>query len=157
MAMVLCVLYDDPVDGYPPSYARDDVPTIERYDGGQTTPTPSALGFTPGRARSAACPASWACASSWRARGHELIVTSDKDGADSVFDRELPRRRHRHLPTVLARLPDRRANRQGAEPEAGDDRRHRLRPRRPGGGDRARHHRRRGHLLQQHQRRPSMW
>jgi formate dehydrogenase len=26
MAKVLCVLYDDPVDGYPPSYARDDVP-----------------------------------------------------------------------------------------------------------------------------------
>jgi formate dehydrogenase len=48
MATVLCVLYDDPIDGYPPSYARDDVPKIERYDGGQTTPTPSALGFTPG-------------------------------------------------------------------------------------------------------------
>jgi len=26
MATVLCVLYDDPVDGYPSSYARDDVP-----------------------------------------------------------------------------------------------------------------------------------
>ena len=26
MAKVLCVLYDDPVDGYPPSYARDDIP-----------------------------------------------------------------------------------------------------------------------------------
>ena len=48
MATVLCVLYDDPVDGYPPSYARDEVPTIERYFDGQTTPTPDAIDFTPG-------------------------------------------------------------------------------------------------------------
>src|SRR5438874_409713 len=48
MAKVLCVLYDDPVSGYPPSYARDDIPKIERYHDGQTTPTPSAIDFTPG-------------------------------------------------------------------------------------------------------------
>ena len=36
MANILCVLYDDPVDGYPPAYARDDVPEIERYPDGQT-------------------------------------------------------------------------------------------------------------------------
>ena len=40
MANVLCVLYDDPVDGYPKSYTRDDIPRIERYHSGQTTPTP---------------------------------------------------------------------------------------------------------------------
>ena len=102
---------------------------------------------------SAASPASWACASSSRSAATELVVTSDKDGPDSSFERELPGRRRRHLTALLARLPDRRADRQGAEPEAGDDRRDRLRPRRPAGGDRARHHRRRGHLLQQHQRR----
>ena len=28
MAKVLCVLYDDPVDGYPKTYARDDIPKI---------------------------------------------------------------------------------------------------------------------------------
>lgn len=39
MAKVLCVLYDDPVSGYPPVYARDNVPRIERYFDGQTTPT----------------------------------------------------------------------------------------------------------------------
>jgi hypothetical protein len=44
-ATVLCVLYDDPLDGYPRSYARHDVPTIERYPGGQTTPTPKQLDF----------------------------------------------------------------------------------------------------------------
>jgi formate dehydrogenase len=90
MAKVLCVLYDDPIDGYPPPYARDDVPKIERYDGGQTTPTPSALGFTPGELVG--------CVSGelglrdfLESLGHELIVTSDKDGPDSVFERELPR------------------------------------------------------------------
>jgi formate dehydrogenase len=90
MATVLCVLYDDPVDGFPPSYARDDVPRIERYPGGQTTPTPSALGFTPGELVG--------CVSGelglrefLESAGHELIVTSDKEGPDSVFERELPR------------------------------------------------------------------
>ena len=29
MAKILCVLYDDPIDGYPRDYARDDLP-IER-------------------------------------------------------------------------------------------------------------------------------
>jgi formate dehydrogenase len=28
MAKVLCVRYDDPADGYPKSYARDDIPEI---------------------------------------------------------------------------------------------------------------------------------
>jgi formate dehydrogenase len=48
MAKVLCVLYDDPVSGYPNSYARDGIPKIERYPGGQTTPAPKGLDFTPG-------------------------------------------------------------------------------------------------------------
>ena len=62
-------------------------------------------------------------------------------------------RRRRHLAAVLARLPDRRADREGAEPEACPDRRDRVRPRRPAGGDRSRGDGRRGHLLEQHQRR----
>ena len=89
MATVLCVLYDDPVDGYPPAYAREEIPTIERYHDGQSTPTPRRSASSPASC-SAASPASWACASSSRSRGHELIVTSDKDGPDSVFERELP-------------------------------------------------------------------
>ena len=48
MAKIVCVLYDDPVDGYPPAYARDDIPKIESYPDGQTTPTPSAIDFSPG-------------------------------------------------------------------------------------------------------------
>ena len=49
MAKVVCVLYDDPVDGYPKSYPRDDLPKIERYPGGQTLPTPKAIDFKPGK------------------------------------------------------------------------------------------------------------
>ena len=53
MANILCVLYDDPIDGYPPSYARDEIPEIERYHDGQGTPTPGGVGFTPGVANAA--------------------------------------------------------------------------------------------------------
>ena len=42
MVKIVCVLYDDPVDGYPSSYARDDFPSSS-YPGGQTLPTPKAL------------------------------------------------------------------------------------------------------------------
>ena len=89
MANVLCVLYDDPVDGYPPAYARDSVPRIERYHDGQTTPTPHGLGFDPGELVG--------CVSGelglrefLEAQGHTLTVTSDKDGHNSFFERELP-------------------------------------------------------------------
>jgi formate dehydrogenase len=43
MATELCVLYDDPVSGYPPAYAREGIPRIERYYDGQTTPTPDRI------------------------------------------------------------------------------------------------------------------
>ncbi len=48
MANVLCVLYDDPVTGYPPAYARDEIPVISGYHDGQSAPTPQGLGFRPG-------------------------------------------------------------------------------------------------------------
>ena len=48
MANILCVLYDDPVGGYPPEYARDGIPKIDGYYDGQTTPTPEGIDFTPG-------------------------------------------------------------------------------------------------------------
>jgi hypothetical protein len=34
MAKIVCALYEDPVTGY----ACNDIPDIERYSGGQTTP-----------------------------------------------------------------------------------------------------------------------
>lgn len=89
MANVLCVLYDNPVDGYPPDYARDGVPRIERYPDGQTTPTPSGLDFTPGELVGSVS-GELGLRSFLEAAGHTLVVTSDKDGPDSEFERALP-------------------------------------------------------------------
>src|SRR5436190_5234709 len=89
MANILCVLYDDPVDGYPPSYARDDIPKIESYYDGQTAPTPEAIDFTPGELLGSVS-GELGLRKFLEDRGHKLIVTSDKDGPDSVFERELP-------------------------------------------------------------------
>ncbi len=89
MATVLCVLYDDPVDGYPPAYARDDIPTIERYHDGQTAPTPEAIDFTPGELLGSVS-GELGLRTFLEGRGHTLIVTSDKDGPDSEFERALP-------------------------------------------------------------------
>ena len=56
MAKVVCVLYDDPVDGYPKSYARDDLPKMQEgaarlrphiaaiYRRAWATPLPDGLG-----------------------------------------------------------------------------------------------------------------
>jgi formate dehydrogenase len=89
MANILCVLYDDPVDGYPPEYARDGIPAVEGYYGGQTTPTPEAIDFTPGDLLGSVS-GELGLRSFVEERGHELIVTADKDGPDSAFEQELP-------------------------------------------------------------------
>jgi formate dehydrogenase len=89
MANVLLVLYDDPVSGYPPSYARDDIPKIERYYDDQTTPTPERIDFTPGELLGSVS-GELGLRRFLEQRGRRLVVTSDKDGADSVFERELP-------------------------------------------------------------------
>jgi formate dehydrogenase len=88
MAKVLCVLYDDPIDGMPRSYPRDDLPKLDRYPDGTTLPTPSAIDFRPGELLG--------CVSGelglrdyLEGNGHTLVVTSDKDGPDSEFVREL--------------------------------------------------------------------
>src|SRR6266508_4669129 len=89
MTTVLCVLYDDPASGYPPQYARADVPKIEGYPGGQTAPTPERIDFTPGELLGSVS-GELGLRKFLEERGHKLIVTSDKDGPDSVFERELP-------------------------------------------------------------------
>merc|ERR1719343_821270 len=73
------VVYPDPAGGFPPRYARDDIPKIATYPDGQTTPTPGAIDFTPGQLLG--------CVSGelglrkfLEERGHTLVVTSDKDG-----------------------------------------------------------------------------
>ncbi|MEP7130280.1 MAG: NAD-dependent formate dehydrogenase [Sphingomicrobium sp.] len=88
MAKILCVLYADPVDGYPTRYPRDALPKIERYPDGQTLPSPSAIGFTPG-ALLGSVSGELGLRKFLEAGGHQLVVTDDKDGANSEFDREL--------------------------------------------------------------------
>lgn len=92
-AKVVVALYDDPVTGYPPKYARDDIPKITKYDhplfqDATTTPTPESIDFTPGELLG--------CVSGelglrkfLESNGHTLVVTSDKDGEDSVLEKEL--------------------------------------------------------------------
>ncbi len=89
MSKVLCVLYDDPVTGYPPSYARDDIPALDHYPGGQTLPSPNGIDFTRGELLGSVS-GELGLRAFLEANGHEFIVTSDKDGADSLFDKELP-------------------------------------------------------------------
>jgi formate dehydrogenase len=89
MATVLCVLYDDPVDGHPPAYARDGIPTIERYPDGQSTPTPERIDFTPGDLLGSVS-GELGLRGFLEERGHRFVVTSDKDGHDSLFEQELP-------------------------------------------------------------------
>jgi formate dehydrogenase len=89
MAKVLCVLYDDPVEGYPTAYARDSIPRIERYPGGQTVPTPKAIDFKPGELLGSVS-GELGLRSFLESQGHTLVVTSDKDGVNSTFERELP-------------------------------------------------------------------
>lgn len=89
MAKVLCVLYDDPVNGYSTSFPRDDLPKIDRYPDGQMLPTPKAIDFKPG-ALLGSVSGELGLRPYLESNGHMLVVTSDKDGPDSAFERELP-------------------------------------------------------------------
>src|ERR1700753_387911 len=89
MAKCVMVLYPDPVDEYPPKYARDSIPEIHNYPGGATLPTPSKIDFTPGELLGSVSGA-LRLRKFFEEGGHELVVTSDKDGPDSEFERELP-------------------------------------------------------------------
>jgi formate dehydrogenase len=88
MAKIVCVLYEDPEDGYPEGAPRDGLPALELYPDGQTLPTPRAIDFQPGALLGSVTGAlglrRWL-----EGEGHSLVVTSDKDGAGSAFDREL--------------------------------------------------------------------
>ena len=88
MAKVLCVLYDDPVTGYPPDYARDSIPKIDRYPDGTTTPTPSGIDFKPGELLGSVS-GELGLRKFLEDAGHEFVVTSDKDGPNSEFEKEL--------------------------------------------------------------------
>lgn len=89
MAKVLCVLYDDPVGGYPTVYPRDEIPKIDHYPGGQSVPSPKQIDFKPGTLLGSVS-GELGLRKFLEAQGHTLVVTSDKDGPASAFERELP-------------------------------------------------------------------
>lgn len=88
MTKIICVLYDDPIDGYPKSYPRDSIPQITIYPDGQMAPTPKAIDFTPGEMLGSVS-GELGLRKFLEDLGHTFIVTSDKDGPDSVLEREL--------------------------------------------------------------------
>jgi formate dehydrogenase len=65
------------------------VPRIERYPDGQTTPTPREIDFEPGELLGDVT-GGLGLRRFLDKLGHKFIVTSDKEGPDSVLDRELP-------------------------------------------------------------------
>src|SRR3546814_5094547 len=88
MAKVVCVLYDDPINGYPTSYALDGRPEIHTYPDGQTLPTPKAIDFTPGHLLGSVS-GELGLRQYLESQGHTLVVTSSKDGPVSVLAKEL--------------------------------------------------------------------
>lgn len=88
MAKILCVLYADPVDGFPSDYPRDGLPALERYPDGQTLPTPAAVDFEPGTLLGSVS-GELGLRPYLERLGHELVVTADKDGPESEFERAL--------------------------------------------------------------------
>jgi formate dehydrogenase len=88
MAKIVCVLYDDPVSGYPSTYARDDLPKLDKYADGQTLPTPKAIDFQPGSLLGSVS-GELGLRKYLESQGHTLVVTSDKDGEGCTLDKEL--------------------------------------------------------------------
>jgi formate dehydrogenase len=88
MAKILCVLYDDPITGYPKSYPRDDIPKLDRYPDGMSLPTPKHIDFKPGELLGSVS-GELGLRKFLEEKGHTFIVTSDKDGPNSLFEKEL--------------------------------------------------------------------
>jgi formate dehydrogenase len=88
MAKVLCVLYPDPITGYPKEYARKKLPVVKNYPDGQTLPNPKDIDFNPGELLGSVS-GELGLRKYLESLGHSLIVTSDKDGENSVFEKEL--------------------------------------------------------------------
>ena len=88
MAKILCVLYDDPVNGHPTQYARDSIPAITHYPDGQTVPDPHSIDFQPGELLGSVTGA-LGLKRYLEDLGHKFVVTSDKDSSDSEFEKHL--------------------------------------------------------------------
>ena len=85
---IVCVLYQDPVEGFPSSYARPDIPVLSQYPDGQSMPSPQGIDFTPGELLGSVS-GGLGLETFLKNRGHSLLITSDKDGTDSEFEQNL--------------------------------------------------------------------
>ena len=72
----------------PHMHARGS-PTSKQYPDGQTLPTPSEIDFTPGQLLGSVS-GGLGLRKYLEGLGHEFVVTSDKEGSDSEFERNLP-------------------------------------------------------------------
>lgn len=89
MVKVLAVLYTDPVNGYPTKYARDSIPKITKYPDGTSVPNPKNIDFILGQLLGSVS-GELGLRKFLEDGGNELVVTSDKEGPNSVFEKELP-------------------------------------------------------------------
>jgi len=89
MVKVLAVLYPDPVNGYPTKYARDSIPKITKYPDGTSVPNPKNIDFILGQLLGSVS-GELGLRKFLEDGGNELVVTSDKEGPNSVFEKELP-------------------------------------------------------------------
>jgi formate dehydrogenase len=89
MAKIICVLYEDPITGYPATYPRNDIPKLEHYPDGMPLPTPKQIDFKPGQLLGSIT-GELGLRKFLEEQGHTFIVTSDKEGPNSVFEKELP-------------------------------------------------------------------
>lgn len=85
---IVCVLYDDPTEGYPPKSYRESLPELKQYPDGQSMPSPSGIDFKPGELL-ASVSGALGLKDFLKQKGHEFIVTSDKEGPNSVFEKEI--------------------------------------------------------------------
>ena len=83
-----CVLYPDPQQRLPATGGARFATHITGYPDGQTLPTPKHVDFTPGQLLGSVS-GELGLRKFLEDAGHTYVVTSDKDGADSVLDREL--------------------------------------------------------------------
>jgi formate dehydrogenase len=88
MSTILCVLYEDPITGYPTSYPRDSLPTITQYPNGQSLPQPKDIDFKPGHLLGSVT-GELGLRKYLEGLGHRFVVTADKDGPNSHFEKEL--------------------------------------------------------------------
>lgn len=72
----------------PKSYARDSLPKLTKYPDGQKLPTPSGRNFKEGELLMSVS-GELGLRKFLESRGHTLVVTSSKDGSDSVLEKEL--------------------------------------------------------------------